>query len=98
MNYAAVDMDTEGIIDAVIANGQDQWYDIALKLGCTDAFVTSCTADKPRASSKLRVILEKKRSEVGDQEIGRLLLDVCRSIPHPIIGVILEAKKLSGSK
>ena len=66
-----------GVIDAVVNHGSDQWYQIGLALGLTDAAITSKTHTIPTCPVKLRAVIEMKRQDVGYDGLRDALVNVC---------------------
>ena len=58
--------------------------------------MTSITSDMPAPSSKLRALLESKRTLVGEEDIVEQISTACGDIPKPILAAVKD--KLSKCK
>lgn len=78
------------VVTAVLKVGSNKWNLIGLALGLTDGEISSAASDKPTNAGKLQAIISKKRDELGEKKVARMLLEACRTIPEPIIGSVLQ--------
>ena len=52
--------------------------------------MTSITSDMPSPSSKLRALLESKRTSVGEEDIVEQILTACDDIPKAILADVKD--------
>lgn len=87
--FAGKDLaEVESVIDAVVTNGSDKWYEIGLKLGLKDTDIMSGTHSIPTPAGKLRKVIELKRRQCYPVILETELLRACRTISSPIIGAV----------
>ena len=82
--------DYRAVVDAVMKFGVDKWDLIANELGMTNAQITAATHDRPSPEGKLQAVISTKRSELGDPELIKQLLEACGNIPRPILGMVKQ--------
>ena len=80
---------------SVQSHGSDQWYDIGLEMGFTDSYLRTITDSIPTYPGKVRAIFEAKAKEIGRENAAISLLQVCKTIPNPIDGIVEEELKKS---
>ena len=73
---------------AVVTCASSRWYSIALKLGFHHSAVERLVWHIPDYDDRLQRFIDLKVGEVGEQETAALLLQACRDIPNPIIGMV----------
>ena len=78
------------VVAAVLNYGVDQWYSIGLQMLFSDSQIKASTFDLPSPESKLQAIIVRKIYECGVHKTEELLLTACKSVPRPIIGIVLE--------
>lgn len=88
--FAEGNLDIDRIIEAVVKNGADRWFEIGWQLGMSHVQVKTTTSHIPSCTLKLRHIIDSKRAEVGNAALAEKLLDACRQISRPIIGAVQE--------
>ena len=91
----------EELIKAVVEHGSDRWYEIGRKLDMSASGINCLAGDKPSYSSKLRAIIDRKRQQLGDKELGTKLLEACFKV-DVVVGKavqqeLLEKKLLSNT-
>jgi Mrp family chromosome partitioning ATPase len=80
----------EAAVDAVLKFGADQWYLIGNKLRMTHAPIIAATHEMPTLAGKLQTTISVKRNELGGQEVIKQLLEACRKLPQPILGIVKQ--------
>ena len=78
------------MIKAVVKLGCDAWLSIGLELGYKLPEITAATAGVPKHNGKLRAIIELQKMEIGEEATTRKLLEVCKKLPDPIYGLVIE--------
>ena len=87
------------VVEAVIREGQSQWYSFGVAMGFSDAQVKGLCFDKRTAADNLLVIIRSttdKNSEKKTDNINELL-EACKLLPLPIYGTVKDQldKRLS---
>lgn len=72
------------IIKAVIDQGADQYFSIGRELGLNAAKINATVSAIPTASGKLRAIIDRQRSALGEKKLVQALLEACKTIDDPI--------------
>ena len=70
--------------------GCDQYFNIGLELKMTYPQIKDIVCDVPNGQQKLRLVIETRRQEVGNEAVTYELLNACETISTPIIGAVLE--------
>lgn len=76
------------IIDAVLDNGADKWYQIGRRMGFTNPEVAVCTGPIVTPRGKLESLISRKQQEVGDEQLRKLLISVCERLR--ILGAVMD--------
>ena len=79
------------VLDAVLKYGASRWYPLGIELGYSNDEINRLTHDKPDFADKLLALFFQKVEQIGHKPAEEMLLDACRTITQPIIGVISEA-------
>jgi hypothetical protein len=79
------------IVNAVLRCGSDRWYELAFRMGFSDAEINALSFEKPAVSSKLLAIINKKVQQVGQETAEKILLQACREIHPPIYGAVCDS-------
>jgi hypothetical protein len=79
------------IVNAVLRCGSDRWYELAFRMGFSDAEIRALSFEKPAASSKLLSIFNKIVEEVGQETAEKILLQACKEIHPPIYGAVCDS-------
>ena len=82
--------DPEKVFQAVTMLGCDQWYSLCLLMGYASVQVDDITSRIPSNADKIRTVFNKKISAVGESAATKALLEACKSVPHPIIGGVMD--------
>lgn len=80
----------EAVRSAVVKFGADQWYDFGLELQFNGAEISALTTDKVIPTSKLQALIERRRLQVGNQQLAPLLLRACRRVPYAIYSAVMD--------
>ena len=72
------------IIRAVVDQGADQYFSIGRELGLNASKINATVSSIPTASGKLRAIIDRQRSALGEKKLVEELLAACKRIDDPI--------------
>ena len=78
------------VLDAVLKHGSGRWYPLGKALGYSNDEINRLTHDKVNFADKLLALFSQKAEQIGQQPAEEMLLDACRTITQPIIGVVSE--------
>jgi hypothetical protein len=79
------------IVNAVLRCGSDRWYELAFRMGFSDAEINALSFEKPAPSSKLLAVINKKVEQVGQETAEKILLQACKEIHPPIYGAVCDS-------
>lgn len=65
------------VIRAVLVHGTDRWQSIGLSLQMSHSEIDQVVHGRDTPAQKLRALIERKRSQVGDAALKALLLEAC---------------------
>ena len=81
------------MIRAVAETGKVDWLSIGLELGYSIAEITDATTDLSSYYHKLMAIIQRKIKEIGKEETAQTLLEICKVLPTPIYGEVMDELK-----
>ena len=78
--------------------GCDAWYSIGSELGFNRAQINVATASLPNHPDRLLAIIQEKAMDIGKSATVEKLLEVCKILPTPIHGQVMDELKRSSVK
>lgn len=92
-SQTALNCSPDQFFRVVISQGVARWYSIGCALGFGDGKIQSLTSDKPSHEDKLLAIINSRTNDVGEERTCQELYDACRTIPRPILEIVMDALK-----
>ena len=91
INFLGLDLDC--VIKAVVKVAAAQWRSIGLEMDYSNGQLNSLTEGAPNHSSKLEMIVRQKAAAIGKAPAAQLLLEVCKRLPWPVYGAVMDDLK-----
>ena len=91
INFLGLDLDC--VIKAVVKVAAAQWRSIGLEMDYSNGQLNSLAEGAPNHSSKLEMIIHKKADAIGKARAAQLLLDICKRLPWPVYGAVMDDLK-----
>ena len=88
INFLVLDLDR--VVKAVVKVASDQWRSIGFEMGYTNGQLNSVSEGAPNHSSKLQMIARQKAAAIGKARAAQLLLEVCKRLPDPVYGGVMD--------
>jgi hypothetical protein len=88
--HSAAAPDLESVIKVTKNVIPDQWQSVGYEMGYNNGQIVSMTEGSPNHSSKLEVIIRRKASDIGKERTAQKLLEICKRLPYPAYGEVME--------
>ena len=73
--------------------GKGNWLSIGFELGYTKAEIEAATTNLSSHYDKLMAIIQRKTMEIGKKSTAQMLLKICKILPNPIYGQVMDELK-----
>ena len=81
------------MIKAVVKVGCADSLSIGLELGLSYDQIKADTAYLPSHFDRVQAIIQEKIKEIGKEATAQKLLEVCKTLPNPIHGKVMDELK-----